>query len=302
MFLAMIGLGRMGRAMAQRLVNAGHHVAAYDINEEAVRAAQAFGADGAPTLDELLQALPAPKIAWVMLPAGDPTNHMIETLAARLAPGDVILDGGNSNYKDSQRHAANLAGLGLHFVDVGTSGGVWGLAEGYGLTIGGDPEVIESLRPLFEALAPAPDRGWGRVGPAGAGHYIKMVHNGIEYGVMQAFAEGFNLMQHKPEFELDLPHIAEIWQQGSVIRSWLLEMMAQTLQENPAMEGVAAHVSDLGTGRWTVVEAIETGCAIPVISLALQSRFRSRDPEPFGDRFLAALRYKVGGHAIKRTD
>jgi 6-phosphogluconate dehydrogenase len=299
MHLGMIGLGRMGRAMVERLVRNQHQVVTYDQDEEAIEATERSGAQGARSVEAVVAALPKPRILWVMVPAGSPTDQVIESLSARLASGDIIIDGGNSNYKDSMRHASNLTAQGIHFLDVGTSGGIWGLTEGYGMMIGGDPDVIESLRPIFETLAPAPDKGWGRVGPNGAGHFVKMIHNGIEYGIMQAFAEGFELMQHKTEFELDLPHVAEIWQ-GSVIRSWLLGMIGKTLHENPTLEDIVPYVSDLGTGRWTVAEAIDAGCAIPVISLAVQWRFRSRTPEPFGDKLLAALRNQVGGHAVKR--
>lgn len=300
MDIAMIGLGKMGANMASRLLHGGHRVVVYDLNEDAIQAAKASGATGARTLGEVAEELPAPRAVWVMVPSGDPTEKTIEQLAAVLEPGDVIIDGGNSNYRDSMRRAARLKEDGLHFVDVGTSGGVWGLTEGYSMMVGGEKAVVERLRPIFETLAPAPDRGWGHVGPNGAGHFVKMVHNGVEYGLMQAYAEGFELMQHKTEFGLDLHQIAEIWRYGSVVRSWLLDLAARALAENPALEGIAAYVPDSGEGRWTVVEAIELGCSIPVISLALERRFRSREEEPFGDKLLAALREQFGGHAVKR--
>jgi 6-phosphogluconate dehydrogenase len=214
----------------------------------------------------------------------------------------VVVDGGNSFYKDSVRRAKDVAALGLTFVDCGTSGGVWGLAEGYCLMVGGEVQAVERVRPALETLAEAPDRGWARMGPVGSGHFVKMVHNGIEYGVMRAIAEGFELMNHKTEFGLDLPQIAELWRHGSVIRSWLLDLTARALAENPTLEGIAAYVPDSGEGRWTVVEAIELGCSIPVISMALTSRFRSREDEPFSDKLLAALRNQFGGHAVRKAE
>jgi 6-phosphogluconate dehydrogenase len=234
-----------------------------------------------------------------MVPSGATVAQTIQTLLPHLVEGDVVIDGGNSNYRDSERRAADLAGRGIQFVDVGTSGGVWGLAEGYSMMVGGDEEVIRRLSPIFETLAPASDRGWGRVGPSGAGHFVKMVHNGIEYGLMQAYSEGFDLMRHKQKFELDLAQISEIWRHGSVVRSWLLDLTARALSRNPDLEGIAAYVSDSGEGRWTVAEAIELGVAIPVISMALNRRFRSQDAEPFGDKLLSAMRHEFGGHAMK---
>ena len=227
-------------------------------------------------------------------------DQTIEALKPHLSAGDVILDGGNSNYKDTMRRAAALKEQNLDFVDVGTSGGVWGLAEGYSLMIGGEARVVERLNPIFKTLAPAPDQGWGRVGPSGAGHFVKMVHNGIEYGLMQAYAEGFALMERKEEFGFDLRQISEIWRYGSVVRSWLLDLTARALEENPTLKGIAAHVSDSGEGRWTVMEAIDLSCSIPVITLALQRRFRSRENEPFADKLLAVMRQQFGGHAVKR--
>jgi 6-phosphogluconate dehydrogenase len=292
----------MGTNMVTRLLRAGHRVVAFDLNEAAVRGAEAAGAVGARSLAELVGQLATPRAVWVMVPAGAPTEQTVVQLAEHLQAGDTIIDGGNSNYKDSQRRAALLAARGLHFVDVGTSGGIWGLSEGYSLMVGGTAEPVARLKPIFASLAPAPDRGWGHVGPSGAGHFVKMVHNGIEYGLMQAYAEGFELMQHKAELGLNLHQIAEIWRSGSVVRSWLLDLTAQALAENPTLEGIAAYVPDSGEGRWTVAEAIDLNCAIPVITLALQRRFRSREPEPFGDKLLAALRNQFGGHAIKPAD
>lgn len=236
---------------------------------------------------------------WIMVPAGEPTHQIVMQLANLLSPGDIIVDGGNSNYRDTIKRAAMLKNKDLHLVDVGTSGGVWGLAEGYCLMIGGDASAVESLRPIFETLAPNLDRGWGHVGPNGAGHFVKMIHNGIEYGLMQAYAEGLDLLKHKTDFDLDLHQIAEIWRDGSVIRSWLLDLTARALAENPKLEGIAAYVTDSGEGRWTVAEAIDLGCSIPVISTALQQRFRSRAEAPFSDKLLAAMRQQFGGHAVK---
>ncbi|MGZ8441248.1 MAG: phosphogluconate dehydrogenase (NAD(+)-dependent, decarboxylating), partial [Candidatus Deferrimicrobiaceae bacterium] len=282
-----------------RLLGKGHRVVAYDGKEEAVRATEAMGAVGARTLDEGVGKLPVPRAVWVMVPAGQITDDTIIALADRLSPGDVVIDGGNSNYKDTMRRAAALKEKGLHFVDVGTSGGVWGLPEGYSLMVGGEEAAVERLRPIFEALAPASDKGWGRVGSSGAGHFVKMVHNGIEYGLMQAYAEGFELMQRKSEFGLDLGRIAGIWRHGSVVRSWLLDLTADALAKNPGLDGIAAYVPDSGEGRWTAIEGIEMGISLPVITMALQNRFRSREEAPFGDKLLAAMRNQFGGHAVK---
>jgi 6-phosphogluconate dehydrogenase len=235
-----------------------------------------------------------------MVPAGRITDETIDTLATLLEPGDTIIDGGNSNYKDSQRRGAALAPKGIGFVDAGTSGGVWGLEEGYSLMVGGDGATVERLRPIFETLAPAKDRGWGHVGPIGAGHFTKMVHNGIEYGLMQAYAEGFSILEHKEEFALDLHQVAQIWRQGSVVRSWLLDLTADALGKNPTMDGIAPWVADSGEGRWTLQEAIDLDVPAPVIALSLIARLRSRDAESFADRLLAAMRNEFGGHAIKK--
>jgi 6-phosphogluconate dehydrogenase len=302
MDIAMIGLGKMGVNMATRLVRGGHRVVAFDLGVEAIQAAETEGAEGAWSLDEAIDKLQAPRVAWVMVPAGDATENTVNGLAERLSAGDTVVDGGNSYSKDSMRRAAALHEQGLHFVDVGTSGGVWGVTEGYSMMVGGDDEPVNRLRPILETLAPAPDEGWGHVGPSGSGHFVKMVHNGVEYGLMQAYAEGFELMQHKTEFALDLHQVAEIWRQGSVVRSWLLDLTAAALAENPDLKGIAAYVADSGEGRWTVQEAIEQGCALPVITLALQRRFRSQEEAPFGDKLLAAMRNQFGGHPVKRED
>lgn len=300
MQLGIIGLGRMGANMAERLLRGGHQVVAYDRDPAATKRVGEKGASGAASLAAVAGQLNAPRAVWIMVPSGDPVDQTIEALNPHLSAGDVILDGGNSNYKDTMRRAAALKEQNLDFVDVGTSGGVWGLAEGYSLMIGGDAGVVERLNPIFKTLAPAPDQGWGRVGPSGAGHFVKMVHNGIEYGLMQAYAEGFALMERKEEFGLDLRQISEIWRYGSVVRSWLLDLTARALEENPTLKGIAPYVSDSGEGRWTVMEAIDLGCSIPVITLALQRRFRSRENEPFADKLLAVMRQQFGGHAVKR--
>jgi 6-phosphogluconate dehydrogenase len=299
MDIAMIGLGKMGANMTTRLLGKGHRVVAFDVKEEAIRAAESGGATGARTLDEVVGKLPVPRVVWVMVPAGAPTDATIAALADRLSPGDIVIDGGNSNYKDTMRRSAEIREKGLHFVDVGTSGGVWGLTEGYSMMVGGEESAVERLRPILEALAPASDKGWGRVGPSGAGHFVKMVHNGIEYGLMQAYAEGFELMRRKEGFDLNLGRIAGIWRHGSVVRSWLLDLTADALEKNPGLDGIAAYVPDSGEGRWTAIEAIEAGVSLPVITIALQNRFRSREEAPFGDKLLAAMRNEFGGHAIK---
>ncbi len=251
-------------------------------------------------LGAVVEQLTPPRAVWLMVPSGDPVDQTIDALLPDLAKGDVIIDGGNSYYKDSIRRAGRVTDRGVHFVDVGTSGGIWGLKEGYSMMVGGDRAVVERLTPIFKTLAPGADIGWGHVGPHGAGHYVKMVHNAIEYGMMQAYAEGFELMQKKAEFRLDLEQIAEIWRYGSVVRSWLLDLTANALAQNPNLEGIAAYVQDSGEGRWTVIDAIEQACAIPVITMALERRFRSRETDLFGDRLLAALREQFGGHAVKR--
>jgi 6-phosphogluconate dehydrogenase len=299
MELAMIGLGRMGANMAQRLMRGGHRVVGYDPSEPARQALEAKGAQSAASLEALVQKLKAPRTLWLMVPAGEITDATVSALQPLLSPGDTIIDGGNSNYRDTQRRALAVAAKKIDYVDSGTSGGVWGLAEGYSLMIGGDEAVVARLKPIFETLAPAPDRGWGRVGPVGAGHYTKMIHNGIEYGLMQAYAEGFSILQHKEEFKLDLHQIAEIWRYGSVVRSWLLDLTANALEKNPALHGIAPFVADSGEGRWTVAEAIELGVPAVVITASLLERLRSRDAESFSDKLLAAMRNQFGGHAIK---
>lgn len=300
MEIGMIGLGRMGANMAQRLFLDKHRVVGFDPNHETRTSVESKGIETADSLPALLQKLSSPRALWMMVPAGDIVDKTIDALLPMLSPGDTLIDGGNSNYKDSQRRAKMLAKKNIHYIDCGTSGGIWGLAEGYSLMIGGDKTAVENLRSVFETLAPAKDRGWGHVGPSGAGHFSKMVHNGIEYGLMQAYAEGFSIMQHKTELNLDLHQVAEIWRHGSVVRSWLLDLTAAALEKNPAMTGIAPYVEDSGEGRWTVAEAIDLDVSAPVITMALLERLRSRDPDSFNDKLLAAMRQQFGGHAIKK--
>ncbi len=303
MELAMIGLGKMGGNMARRLLRAGHRVVGYNRSPEATQELEAAGGGGAYSLEEAVSKLTArPRVVWVMVPAGKPTEDTLAQLGALLHEGDIVIDGGNSNYHETIRHAEQARAIGLHFVDVGTSGGVWGLTEGYSMMVGGETETVQHLRPIFETLAPAPDKGWGHMGPSGSGHYVKMVHNGIEYGIMQAYAEGFELMQRHDTFALDLAQIAEVWRHGSVVRSWLLDLTAAALAENPTLDGIAAYVPDSGEGRWTIKDAIDMSVSTPVMALALMNRFRSRTEEPFSDKLLAAMRNQFGGHAIKRSE
>jgi 6-phosphogluconate dehydrogenase len=300
MQIAMIGLGRMGANMAQRLMRGGHKVVGFDPADAARTALEQKGAQSAATLEQLVGKLQAPRVVWLMVPAGAITDGTITGLLPLLTAGDTIIDGGNSNYLDTIRRAAAVAKFQINYVDSGTSGGIWGLAEGYSLMIGGDEAVVERLRPIFETLAPAKDQGWGRVGPVGSGHYTKMIHNGIEYGMMQAYAEGFSILQHKADFNLDLHQVAEIWRYGSVVRSWLLDLTADALAKNPSMKGIAPYVADSGEGRWTVAEAIELGVSAPVITLSLLERLRSRDKDSFTDKLLSAMRNQFGGHEIKK--
>ncbi|MFC1915339.1 phosphogluconate dehydrogenase (NAD(+)-dependent, decarboxylating) [Chloroflexota bacterium] len=301
MELGMIGLGRMGGNMTRRLLAGGHRVVTYDPATETVQTLVAQGAVGASSIAELVKKLTRPCAVWLMVPAGEATENTINTLLDHLSPGDIIVDGGNSNYKDSIRRAATLAGKNLLFLDVGTSGGVWGLKEGYCLMIGGEAEAFRRLEPVFQTLAPSSDKGYGYVGSAGVGHFAKMIHNGVEYGLMEAYAEGFELMQAKREFELNLAQVAEIWRYGSVVRSWLLDLIADALHEDPKLENIQAYVEDSGEGRWTVQESVELAVPVPVIAQSLQMRFRSRQEQPFSARLLAALRKQFGGHTVKKT-
>ena len=294
----MIGLGKMGANMTERLLKGGHQVVVYDRDPAPVDAAVVLGASPSDSIEDLVNKLSAPRAAWVMVPAGEPTEGVLNALADLLSPGDTVIDGGNSNYKDTLRRAAALGERGLHFVDVGTSGGVWGLAEGYSMMVGGEKEVVGRLRHLFETLAPAPDKGWGHVGPSGAGHFVKMVHNGIEYGYMQAYAEGFEILKVKEDFDLDLHQIAHIWRYGSVVRSWLLDLTAAALSEDQDLSDVRDWVADSGEGRWTVAEAIDVDVPAPVITLSLLMRLVSRQEKSYAAKLLAAMRNQFGGHAV----
>ena len=299
MELGMVGLGKMGAFMVERLVRGGHRVVGFDRDAGAVARIVAVGAEGADSLAGLATKLKQPRAIWIMVPSGSPVDDTIATLLPLLTKNDILIDGGNSNYKDTQRRAVSVKAKGYQFVDVGTSGGVWGLKEGYAMMVGGDKEAVERLRPVFETLAPAKDKGWGRVGPSGAGHFVKMVHNGIEYGLMQAYAEGFAILKKKGEFALDMHQISEIWRTGSVVRSWLLDLLSIALKENVEMAGIAPYVSDSGEGRWTVAEAIDLDVPAPVITLSLLQRLTSRDSESYSDKLLSAMRNQFGGHAIK---
>jgi 6-phosphogluconate dehydrogenase len=299
MQLGLIGLGKMGGNMAERLRQGGHQVVGFDSNAEAVARLTASGNVGVATLEELAQKLKGRKAIWIMVPQGDPVDQTIAKLEPLLSASDILIDGGNSYYKDSMRRHKEVTAKGLEFVDVGTSGGVWGLKEGYSMMIGGDKEPVDYLQPIFETLAPAADKGWGHVGPAGSGHFVKMVHNGIEYGLMQAYAEGFTILEKKVELGLDLPQIAQIWRYGSVVRSWLLDLTADALAGNPTLDGLQAYVVDSGEGRWTTFEAIDLNVSAPVITESVIRRIRSREENNFTDRMLAIMRSEFGGHAVK---
>ncbi|MFN2159246.1 MAG: phosphogluconate dehydrogenase (NAD(+)-dependent, decarboxylating) [Anaerolineales bacterium] len=302
MQIGMVGLGKMGGNMTTRLLKGGHQVVATARSEESIKSAEAMGAQGVYSLNALVAALEQPRSIWVMVPAGPPTESVILSLSELLSAEDIVIDGGNSNYKDTIRRGKTLAEKGAHFIDVGTSGGVWGLEFGYSMMVGGQDSPVEHIRPVLETLAPAPDKGWGHVGPVGSGHFVKMVHNGIEYGLMQAYAEGFDIMRAKGEFGLDLHQIAEIWRYGSVVRSWLLDLISSALQENPELEGIKGWVADSGEGRWTVFEAIDLDIPAPVITQSLLARFISRQDESYSAKLLAAMRNQFGGHAIRREE
>jgi 6-phosphogluconate dehydrogenase len=301
MELGLIGLGKMGGNMAERLRLAGHKVVGFDFSAEAVKKLTDAGSVGVNSLEDLVKNLAAPRAIWMMVPSGDPVDETIAKLKPLMQPGDTFIDGGNSNYKDTQRRHDELKKEGFEFVDTGTSGGIWGITEGYSMMVGGDEEVVERLRPIYEALAPAPDKGWGRVGPSGAGHFVKMIHNGIEYGMMEAYAEGFSIMKAKKVLDLDMTQIAEVWRYGSVVRSWLLDLTADALKKNPELDGLEAYVPDSGEGRWTVFEAIDLNVSAPVITEALIRRVRSREENNFTDRMLSVMRNEFGGHAVKKS-
>jgi len=299
MELGLVGLGKMGANMAQRLVRGGHRVVGYARSKSSVDPILSFGAEGADSLPDLVSKLTPPRVVWLMVPSGAPVDQNIDALLPLLSPGDVLVDGGNSYYRDTLRRAAKVSAAHLDFVDCGTSGGIWGLAEGYCLMVGGTPEAVARVEPILKTLAPGPDRGWARVGPVGAGHFVKMVHNGIEYGLMQAYAEGFAILEKKPEFAVDVAQVSELWRYASVVRSWLLDLTAEALKENPTLAGIQPFVVDSGEGRWTVMEAIDLDIPAPVITLALEGRLRSRETDPFAERLLAVMRNKFGGHAVR---
>lgn len=322
MQIGIIGIGRMGGNIARRLVQAGHAPIAFDRNESAIQAVVADGATGATSVEQLVSLLQPPRAIWIMLPAGEPTEDMVSQVSLLLEPGDVIIDGGNSFYKDDLRRAATLKALNIHYIDVGTSGGVWGLERGYCMMIGGEAEVVDRLDPIFDALAPGhgtsprtagrdgpgcdnrAEKGYIHAGPAGSGHFVKMVHNGIEYGLMAAYAEGFDILKNKgserlPEgerFDLNLTDIAEVWRRGSVISSWLLDLQASALVGNPELSQYSGKVNDSGEGRWTIDAAMEEAVPAYVLSAALLARFRSRSDNTFGERLLSAMRAGFGGH------
>ncbi|MEK6397777.1 MAG: decarboxylating 6-phosphogluconate dehydrogenase [Terriglobus sp.] len=300
MEIGLIGLGKMGGNMAERLRLGGHKVVGFDFHKEATAKLTAAGSIGVDSIEDLVKNLQAPRAVWIMVPDGKPVDDTIAKLKPLMDKGDIFIDGGNSNYKESIRRHGELKAEGFDFVDVGTSGGVWGLKEGYSMMVGGDEAVVEKLRPIFETLAPAPDKGWGRTGPSGAGHFVKMVHNGIEYGMMQAFAEGFAIFEAKKELNLNNAQIAEIWQYGSVVRSWLLDLTAEALKANPELKGIAPFVPDSGEGRWTVFEAIDLNVSAPVITESLIRRIRSRETDNLTDKMLSVMRNAFGGHAMKK--
>jgi 6-phosphogluconate dehydrogenase len=297
--IAIIGLGKMGGNMAARLVEGGHKVFVWNRTPEKAQELVEQGARALASMEAAAKEMAARRAVWIMLPAGEPTETALERLAAVLSPNDVLIDGGNSNYHDTQRRAAALRQKGLFLVDVGTSGGIWGRKEGYCLMAGGDEDAVAFLSPALQTLAPSSDHGWGRVGPSGSGHYVKMVHNGIEYGMMQAYAEGFEILRAKEEFALNLHQISEMWRYGSVVRSWLLDLTTSALADDPELSAIQGWVADSGEGRWTVEEAIDLDVPAPVISLALWMRFRSRQDQSYAARLLAAMRQQFGGHAVK---
>ena len=298
MQLGFVGLGKMGLNMVTRLERGGHDIVAFDRSAEAITKAEAVKASGAGSLDDLVKALKAPRHVWVMVPAGDPTESTIDALSKLLSPGDVIIDGGNTNFHDDMRRAKTLAEKKLHYVDAGTSGGIWGLTEGYCLMVGGEADICKRLEPIFLTLAPKD--GYMHVGDHGAGHYVKMVHNAIEYGMMQAYAEGFELMQASP-YKPDLAKVAELWDHGSVVRSWLLQLAARALKEDPGLTKLTGYVEDSGEGRWTLLEGIERSVPMPALTASIFTRFRSRQTNTYAERMLAALRNQFGGHAVKKA-
>jgi len=302
MNIGIVGLGRMGANMARRLARGGVRVTGFDPDEGVRRSLAAESISGVGSLADLVEQLPAPRVVWLMVPAGAPTQQAIDDLAALLAPGDLLVDGGNANYHDSQRRGAALASRGIRFADCGVSGGVHGLANGYALMFGGSAEAAAMLAPYATILAPAPDAGWLHCGPVGAGHFVKMIHNGIEYGMMQALAEGFALMHNRQDLELDVAKIAQMWREGSVVRSWLLDLVAAFLADDADLADVAPVVADSGEGRWTVQEALEQRIAAPVLTLALMARFTSQGGGDYANKLLAMMRKSFGGHALAHVD
>ena len=303
MEIGIVGLGKMGGNIARKLVAGGHTVVGYNLEPLLTKNLNAeIGLRPSFSLEELVAELSPVRTIWLMIPAGLPTEMTIDSLKSLLDKGDVIIDGGNSNYKDSVQRSKELMRVGINFVDVGTSGGIWGLSEGYSMMIGGEPEIVDKLEPIFSVLAPGKDKGWGRVGPVGAGHYAKMIHNGIEYGLMQAYAEGFEILRSKKEFDFDLKNIAEIWMHGSVIRSWLLELIEEILKSDEELRDILPWVPDSGEGRWAVAEAIDLDVPAPVITLSLQKRIQTRVHEDYSAKLLAAIRNRFGGHEIKHME
>jgi len=298
--VAMIGLGKMGANMARRLRRAGHDVVGYNLHNEVTQSlAQECGLVPADTLADAVAKLQSPRVVWLMLPAGAPTEQTLDQLRGLLSAGDIVIEGGNSNYQESQLRAVEMKALGIDYLDVGTAGGIWGLQNGYALMVGGEKNAVTRATPLFQALAPAPDKGWLHCGPSGAGHFVKMIHNGVEYGLMQVYAEGFSLLKGKTEFGFDLAAVSQMWQDGSVIRSWLLELTAQFLAADQKLDGIEPYVADSGEGRWTVNESIAQGVPAPAIATALMARFASQGKVEFGNKMLAMMRKGFGGHAIK---
>jgi 6-phosphogluconate dehydrogenase len=301
MKLGFVGLGRMGANMVRRMVKGGHDVIVFNRSPGPIQEVAKEGAIPSTSLQDLVSKLnTTPRIVWLMLPAGDVTEQHLHDLMGILEPGSVIVDGGNSNFHDTMRRAEMVKGKGIHYVDVGTSGGIWGITEGYSMMVGGEAEAVAHLRPALETLAPGADKGWGHMGPSGSGHYVKMVHNGIEYGMMQAYAEGFEIMRARKEFALDMAQIAEVWRNGSVVRSWLLDLTANALKEDQELTGIKPWVADSGEGRWTVFESIDQDVAAPVIAMSLLMRFASRQNDSYAFKLLAAMRNQFGGHAIKK--
>ncbi|TAL11131.1 MAG: decarboxylating 6-phosphogluconate dehydrogenase [Nitrospirae bacterium] len=297
MELGFIGLGKMGMNMVTRLQQGKHRVVAYDRTADLIKQAEGVGGVGATSLEDMVSKLKAPRAVWIMVPSGAPTEETVAKVASLLSAGDIIIDGGNTNFHDDVRRAAELKKKNIHYVDAGTSGGIWGLKLGYCLMVGGDKAVVDRLAPIFKTLAP--ENGWAHMGGHGAGHYVKMVHNGIEYSMMQGYAEGFELMS-KSEYKLDLPRIADLWMQGSVVRSWLLELTAGALKQDPKLEGLKGYVQDSGEGRWTILDAIDKDVPVPTLTAALFTRFRSRQEESFAEKMLAAMRNAFGGHAVRK--